>query len=230
MKNICFILLIFSSLSVFSQNDDYINTDRPDQSEGTYTLLRGVFQLENGFTFYRNGFSDNLMARYGLLKGTEIRLESNFEKMKNQNFLVNDLIFSIKKKVFDENGFFPSFTLVGYSSYEFADNQVDTDICLAFENTLSEKFVLTYNIGSDNFFKRLLTTFQLGYSPNDKTYLFGEYYGYFAPHIKPSHNFDTGILYCMTKNFQVDSAIGFSLSEIKSTFFVTFGLSYRFIK
>ena len=41
------IALCCTSLAV-AQNDENLNTDRPDQSEGVYTLPKDQFQIENG--------------------------------------------------------------------------------------------------------------------------------------------------------------------------------------
>ncbi len=44
-------------ISAFAQTEA-INTDRPDQSDGTYTVPRNVFQIENGL-FFANGVALN---------------------------------------------------------------------------------------------------------------------------------------------------------------------------
>ena len=66
------IALCCTSLAV-AQNDGNLNTDRPDQSEGVYTLPKGQFQIENGLVFSKEESSDNLMLRYGLITNTELR-------------------------------------------------------------------------------------------------------------------------------------------------------------
>ena len=79
-KNNLFLLLLClccTSLAI-AQNDETINTDRPDQSEGVYTLPKGQFQIENGYVFSKQDSSANLMLRYGLITNTEIRLEGDF--------------------------------------------------------------------------------------------------------------------------------------------------------
>ena len=81
LKNNLFLLflcLCCTSLAI-AQNDENINTDRPDQSEGVYTLPKGQFQIENGYVFSKEDSSANLMLRYGLITNTEIRLEGDFD-------------------------------------------------------------------------------------------------------------------------------------------------------
>ncbi len=59
IKTIFFILV--SSQGLEAQNDDPINTDRPDQTEGVYTMSKNHFQLENGITGSKGSTLNNLM-------------------------------------------------------------------------------------------------------------------------------------------------------------------------
>nr|WP_052521875.1 hypothetical protein [Capnocytophaga canimorsus] len=70
MKIIRVIILLLCSKTLAQSIED-ISTDRPDQSEGVYTLTPNVFQLENGLTFREKSVTDNLMLRYGVIDGTE---------------------------------------------------------------------------------------------------------------------------------------------------------------
>ena len=78
-----------------AQNDETINTDRPDQSKGVYTLPKGQFQIENGYVFSKEDSSANLMLRYGLIPNTEIRLEGDFD-LRTPDF--SSTTFSVKQR------------------------------------------------------------------------------------------------------------------------------------
>lgn len=65
--------LLFALTDCFAQTET-INTDRPDQSDGVYTVPKHILQLENGFTIANKVFLNNFMLRYGLTNTTEIRL------------------------------------------------------------------------------------------------------------------------------------------------------------
>ena len=92
-KFLYFILfLIF--IDANAQNNEPINSDRPDQSEGTYILTKNSFQIENGLLLQDKEMINNLMIRYGLTKKTEFRIVSDFG-LKNFdddiNTIINDL-------------------------------------------------------------------------------------------------------------------------------------------
>lgn len=55
--------LCLVGISAFAQSEA-INTDRPDQSDGTYTVPRNVFQIENGLLFANGVALNNFMLRY----------------------------------------------------------------------------------------------------------------------------------------------------------------------
>ena len=67
-------LFLLIGLNVFGQELELINTDRPDQSEGTYVLPERVFQIEGGLTYSKGNLAPNVMLRYGLLKTEKFTL------------------------------------------------------------------------------------------------------------------------------------------------------------
>ncbi len=69
---IFFVLLLFISLS-FAQEKHDIITDRPDQTESSKSVLKGIFQVETGVQFFQvDGKKSinylNTLLRYGILK------------------------------------------------------------------------------------------------------------------------------------------------------------------
>jgi hypothetical protein len=110
MKFSLFIAYLFINFDSFSQNLEPINSDRPDQSEGTYTLTKGTFQFENGVLHQDQFFSNNAMLRYGVNQNFELRLISNYEFYeKNQTIGI-----SFKHKIIKQNNIIPEITIVGY--------------------------------------------------------------------------------------------------------------------
>lgn len=57
--------IIFSNLV---QAQDLISTDRPDQSEGVFTMPKGRLQLENGLTIRSKNLTSETFLRYGVGK------------------------------------------------------------------------------------------------------------------------------------------------------------------
>lgn len=223
-----YILFAFILYSMgYAQGGDYINTDRPDQSEGVYTLAQKMFQIENGVTFSEGSFANDLMLRYGLFQTTEIRLSSDFEKNKRERFQISNIGFSFKQRVVNQKDILPAITLVGYLNYENPIKRWSTDFYVAFENELSDKFLICYNVGTSNFLTEMNVTMQFGYSITNQIYTFLEYYATFSNQL-PLHNFDGGILYCITPDFQVDACVGYAVFRKDNDWFTAMGFSYRF--
>ncbi|MDO4229359.1 MAG: transporter [Capnocytophaga sp.] len=238
MKKILFtFILAFISVHSYSQtaeNDtveiDFINTDRSDQSEGVYVLPKKMLQLEDGFTFANGSTTNNFMVRYGLFKNTEVRLATDITKY-NGKIDFQDFVLSAKHSLLQENGWIPAVTLVGYLSFNrLPEKSFSNDWALAFQYTLSDKFSFDWNFALNNQYTNYGITAEINYSPIDKLGFFGEYFANFANATLPSHNIDAGVMYCFSKNFQIDMAYGRSVFTPDANDFFIVGLSYRFAK
>ncbi len=216
---------------VFAQNP--INTDRPDQSDGTYVLPKKCFQLEEGIQIAKNSFQNNLMLRYGITKSTEARLLLDYAQM-NVSKGIMPLGISLKQRILKQDNLIPAITFVGYirpgkfasNNYKSSENPID--LKLAFQNDVTERISLSYNIGTSPTFNTMDCTFNFGYSPSEKISTFFEYFSIFEKDQRPSHNVDAGILYLITERLQLDVAIGSSILLMKENNFLTTGMSYRF--
>lgn len=209
-----------------------INTDRPDQSDGVYTLGQGYLQLEDGLTIADQTVMNNLMIRYGLTNSTEVRLLVDAGKQGAARGLA-PLTLSIKQAIIKQDGWIPSITAVGYLSYgklasaDFQSSQWPYALLLAFENELSDRFAISYNIGTSDKFKNLDFTFNLGYAVSDNISTFIEYFATYSQ-FSPNHNIDAGVLYLISPKLQVDLAFGAAIAGQNDNFFSTVGIAYRF--
>lgn len=224
-KNLLLSILIF--LGIYIQGQD-INTDRSDQNEGTYTLPKGIFQIEGGFDVSEGEFAPVLMLRYGLGKSMEIRIETDFSKdIWNTKF--NDFTLSMKKKIFGRENV-PNFTLIGYVAYDNVEkDMLNLDLLLASDYDLSDKWSITANIGSSDGFEKLLLASQIGYNLANSYTFFLEYQGIFNKY-SPQHNFTTGLKYLLNNNLQLDTVFGFSAFSSNSDNYMGLGIAYRFSK
>lgn len=241
-RTILFFLLLFPATQAFAQDSEPISTDRPDQSDGVYTLPKNAFQLETGLLYGKESddyFFHNTMLRYGLFNKTEVRLEIDYGRQFGITGLLPTSI-SIKQALIEQNGLLPAISAIGsvalpfLSSSEFRPDKVPLGLTLAFENELSDHFSLAYNLGGfgDGYSDELnwLVTANLGYSPIEKVSFFLEYFATYADGIPPDHNADMGVLWLLKNNLQLDIAAGTSLFRNSSgnNRFVTIGFSYRF--
>lgn len=211
-----------SSLAI-AQNDENINTDRPDQSEGVYTLPKGQFQIENGYVFSKEDSSANLMLRYGLISNTEIRLEGDFD-LRTPDF--SSTTFSVKQRLYEsEQRFIPSVGLIGYGQYSKTDAKTYTfDACLAFESSLTDQLSLAYGARSSGQFENLDVTAQINYAPNNKLWGFVEYYASYNGTRAPEHNINAGFAYLLTPTLQLDIGSGRTLWQDEPQYFIGAGL------
>jgi hypothetical protein len=230
-KTTLLFLLMLIPVCIFAQTP--INTDRPDQSDGVYVLPRGVMQVENGLTFARNTVLNNFMFRYGLTGSTEIRALFDVGMENNERGLL-PVSLSVKQRIIHQKGIVPAISLVGYvgsgrlasRAFQTEDNFQFTFIA-AFENEITDRFSIGYNLGTNSFHNDLLFTLCFAYAFTERLSGFAEYFAHFEKAIRPSHNADFGLLYLITNDLQIDLAFGFSLSR-NPELFVTTGISYRF--
>ena len=219
-------------ISAQTEEIEVVNSDRPDMTDGVQTVSKGRFQIENGLTFAKQTVENNWMLRVGISKSTEVRLgvdaglEDGLKGLK-------PLTLSFKQRLLEEQGFFPALTLIGGLSYgeiaskEFQENKLDYELILSFENTLTDKLSLGYNIGISNNFKDLNFTIGLGYDFSDKIATYLEYYSVFSGE-DPNYNVDFGLLYHIKPKLQIDMAMGTSMFEKDKHLFGTIGVSYLF--
>ncbi len=217
---------------MINAQENIINTDRPDQSDGVATIPFKKFQLEEGINFAQNTFVNDLLLRYGFTKSTELRLLIDAGKENHLNG-VQPLTFSIKQKITEQKKWLPAISFVGYISFgqlaskDYTSSENKYILKLAFENEINHQFSLGYNIGTSNYMKDLDITVNLGFAANKKLSTFMEYFSTFNKQTN-SHNIDAGILYLINNNFQLDVALGTSIFTKNNQYFGTFGFSYLF--
>jgi len=226
--------------SIYAQTTELINTDRPDQSDGTHTMTKNTFQLESGCIVGKNihsYFLQNNMLRYGITASTEIRLLFDYGRVGSEIGIIAPGI-SVKQFLLTQKRWFPEITAVGYIRLPYlATDNFKTDrpaatFLLAFQNTISDRISIGYNLGTtfdgDNAYKTWIITTSIGYSPAKKISFFAEYFSSFENVLRPSHNIDAGVLWLVKNNFQIDMAIGTTLAQNVTNTFLTTGISYRF--
>jgi hypothetical protein len=144
-----------------------IVTDRPGQSNTPVLIGKGAFQMETGFILEEDGASGNRTFNYtynsSLLK---FGINNNFEGRINISYLglhhtaekapisrgLGPVSLGGKIKLADEKGVWPQAAMLcsinlKTGSGEFRRRYTTADINLAFSNTLSNRFSLTYNTG-----------------------------------------------------------------------------------
>lgn len=230
--HLSFIFSVFVSANNAIAQVESINTDRPDQSDGIYTIPKNTFQLENGITIAKQTVINNLMLRYGLTPSTEIRLLLNIGKeFKNKGLLPISLSF--KQRIIEQKKIIPAMTLVGYIAFEqlankdFKGNKLPFEIKMAFENEINNKFSIGYNLGISNQLKNLNLSVAIGYNITDKISTFIEYFSTLSKNGN-EHNIDAGIMYVINPKLQINIAYAQPVYGLENKPFGTIGIAYFF--
>ena len=252
------LVLLTVSLSTFSQekNDALgaLVTDRPDATEASSTVGKGVLQFETGGLY--ESFEDNnvksenytfntMLIRYGILDNLEFRLGWDFvegvttvnnNKLDNVMSGLSPLLLGIKLDIAEENGAMPEIALIGHvfplfsASADYRPEYTGIDFRLSLSHTLSEKSSLGYNIGAqwgaDSPEAAAIYTVAYGYSITDKLGMYAELYGDLPEDSAANHYWDAGFTYLVNNDLQLDTYFGTSITEGQDLL-VGLGLSYR---
>ncbi|MEO8768787.1 MAG: transporter [Ferruginibacter sp.] len=226
---------------------DVINTDRPDQSDGTHNLRKGQLQIETGLQYskldeFTRGFDNQTLIRYGINKEFEIRLLNQYSVVRDSGSIsgIQPLTVSFKNQLWKQHGILPKVTLVSYFqlpvtiSKDFRGDHFGYSFVLAGRNELSSKMKLYTNIGikqdQQSTDISYPTAVELNYGATDKLSAFIEYFGSYATHVNATNGMDVGCVYAIKNNFAIDIAVGSSTFKLATNRFISFGLSARFPK
>ena len=244
IKILSFILIV--STSIYSQNTESIQADRPDQTETPAIVPKGMFQVETGFTFQKNdAFSKSFslpttLWKYGVNENFELRLITEFlsEEINNKKISgLSPIYVGFKAKLAEEKGIIPKTSFIAHiglpnaASTRYKTDYFAPDFRFAMHHTLSEKFSLSYNLGSewDGFSAEptFLYTLTTGYAITSKIGSYIEVYGFAPQNDKANHNLDGGITYLINNNFMVDLSSSFGITDNAPDHYIAFGFSFR---
>ena len=235
-------IILICSYGLAAQN--VINTDRPDQSDGTHIVEKNLFQLETGLQFSKfdevtTGFDNVTLIRFGVTRRFEVRLM-------NQYSVVNDgsktsgfrpLTISFKNQLCDQKGLLPKITLVSYFrlpvtlSPGFKGDHLGYTFTCALRHDLVPNIKIYGNLGinrdQESTDISYLATLEANYNLTDRFSSFVEYFGNYAAHSSSSNGMDFGFIYAIKNNFAVDLAVGSSTMSLESNRFISFGISAR---
>lgn len=224
-------LFIFSICSsvLYSQ----ISTDRPNQTESPFTLPLGHIQIETGISIEDSQSNINTLFRIGIINGIEVRL--------NSNYLMNDNITALKKSSFSDFEVGAKFKIWGESNDKtkigflthlsipsapevFSNNEYGLLSRVLVSHDLKNDSQIGYNLGYNkysNYDGDLIYTIEYGRSLGS----FGVFFELFGNESSnnSSLNFDSGIIYLIDNDKQLDLSIGRGLNN--DMFYVSAGFS-----
>lgn len=244
-----------------------IATDRPDQTESPYLVPKGMFQIETGCwiendnnstTHTKNKAYNTTLFKIGISKQMELRLITEYLGSKtynrNRDTVLNKVngmnSVAIGTKIFisEQRGIIPKTSLIAhlqlpYWGYkDFRPAHLAPRFRFTMQNTISERFSLSYNLGAewDGVTEQAtaIYTISLAIGLIDRLGMYVEGYGFltensnkdnqFNGSYSNDHRVDAGFTYLLRNNFQLDVSGGIGLSEISPDNFLSCGLSWRF--
>jgi hypothetical protein len=238
-------IILLSSAGLKSQN--VINTDRPDQSDGTHIVEKNHLQVETGVQFSQldnvtKGVDNVTLIRYGVARIFEVRLLNQYSSVHDSNLIsgIRPPALSFKNQLCKQHGLLPKLTLVSYFrlpfiiSPGFPGDHFGYTFTLAARHDLSSKLKLYSNFGvtQDQQLADIsyLGTVELNYNVTQSFSAFTEYYGSYAAHINPSNGLDIGFIYALKNNFAIDMAFGSPTMNLGINRFISIGVSARLPK
>ena len=232
------VTICVSFVAALSQEIDPIVTDRPTQSAAVTTVGKDQLLIESGFIAentspFENYFNFNTLFRYGLGDRVEVRLTANYDRVSGDDFTSSGLgTTNLGTKVFltSAEKSFADISVIGQVNLPTGEDNDETtgEIRFNFQNQLPNNFSLGYNLGlffapeGDNevspFYSIALST-----SIGKGWTVFAEPYGFLDD--PADHRFNTGIIYLVSPQFQVDLTGGLGLSERSPNGFIGFGFA-----
>ncbi len=246
-KIVVVFFLILQSLIVLAQEQDRLNeltVDRPGIAEAPFTVSPGMYQLETGFDYYKRTsgeiyFLPVSLLRVGLSKNTELRIsvKNILDKTSSQKLKgFSPLTIGIKTHIIEQRGWIPETDIlvdlmIPLGNSDLQPVQMGHDVLLLFQNDLSAKTAINYNVGLawDGFSNESLFTasFCFNYLPTDKVGLFVEYADFIRKKGMKEHGFDGGFTFLLWPLIQADISTGVSWVNGSQNHFVSSGISIR---
>lgn len=246
MKRVAIILcLILQGLGSVAQDQlNELTVDRPGIAEAPFTVAPRTFQLETGFDYYKRTsgeifFLPVTLFRTGLSRNTELRIsvkniqdKTSSQKLKG----FSPLTVGIKTHIIEQQGWIPETDILvdlifPLSNSDLQPADLGHDVLLLFQNDLSPKTAINYNIGViwDGFSDEELFTasFCFNYLPSDKVGLFIEYFDFLRSQGAKEHGVDGGFTFLLHRMVQADLSAGISWVDGNQNHFVSSGISFR---
>jgi len=242
-KGILFLgIILICSYGLSAQN--LINTDRPDQSDGTHIVEKYLTQIETGLQFSKfdeatTGFDNVTLIRFGVTRRFEVRLLNQYSVVNDSNRTsgFRPLTISFKNQLCVQKGLLPKITLVSYFrlpitiSPAFKGEHLGYTFTFAGRHDLTPKMKIYSNLGinrdQESTDISYLATLEANYNVTDQLSTFIEYFGNYAAHSSSTNGMDIGFIYAFKNNFAVDLAVGSPTMNLGLNRFVSFGISAR---
>lgn len=232
-------------------------TDRPDFTEASSSVGRGVVQLEIGYTYTLddNGTDQTIshtypepLFRIGVLADwLELRIAQNVTSESIDGISqtgADDLYLGTKIALTPQEGLLPEMALIPQMTVPSGDDAFSAHEVLPGANWIygweindflstagSTQFNSAIDDGSGEAYTEWAQSWTVAYGLTEKVGAYTEWFAFF-PHsadtAKPEHFFNGGFTYLINNNIQWDVRGGVGLNDAAYDYFFGTGLSIRF--
>ena len=236
--------------------DEPIVTDRPDFTEASSVVGRGVIQLETGYTYSRDtqgsvrtnehSIGEPLLRIGAFRDWFELRLGSNFAAEHvggTKNYGSEDLYLGCKLGLTPQAGFLPEIAIVPQMTVPTGARLFSSSATLPGCNLLygwdlsdflatggSTQFNRAIDGGSGSEYTEWAQSWTIGYSLSERLGAYTEWFALFPDNAETDpvqHYFNGGFTVLICDDVQWDIRSGVGLNEAANDFFVGTGLSFR---
>ena len=237
--------------------EEPIVTDRPDFTEASSTVGRGVLQLETGYTYIsdeedsirtKTQSAPEALFRYGIFADwLEARVAWNYldEDVDGDRASgADDLYLGIKIGLTPQEGILPEMALVPQMTVPTGASAFTAGEVLPGANWLygwdisdflstggSTQFNRSIDDETADAYTEWAQSWTFGYSLADNLGAYTEWFAFFphnADSAKTEHYFDGGFTYLVNNDVQCDIRAGVGLNDAAADYFAGVGLSMRF--
>lgn len=247
-----FFILITGTLSAQTSEEAPISADRPGVGTPPSLVPINRFQLEIGFSYERSDPNGTItkayswnqsLFRFGWLSFIEIRLATSYVKTEveasdgtSAENGFGPLSLGTKIALLQEKGVIPQTSLManfiipktGLSDYRVRN--VAPSVFLLFQNSLSDKLSLGYNLGllwnGESHRPAAFYAVNLGLTLSRKFSVFAENYGNFGS-AENAFLVDAGLAYLVTPGMQLDVSGGINTKGGRRNEQIGAGFSWR---
>jgi hypothetical protein len=147
------------------------------------------------------------------------------------------IFIGFKVNICEEKGIIPKTSFIGHisipklASTRYKTDYISPEFRFTMQHTLSDKFLLGYNLGCEwdgfSLDKTFIYTLTTGFSINNQLGCYAEMFGFAPQYDKANHNLDGGFTYLINNNFMVDLSSGIGITDNALDHYLALGLSFR---
>lgn len=240
------VLALATVIGVRAQEVEF-TADRPGASTGPATVAAGVLQWEQGvqYDFY-DGLGEftfsNTLFRLGISDHFELRLGGDALVHYSGDKWIpafSGINLGTKINCFEGKGAIPEIAVMANLAFSqlgsegYVPEHLTPSLHLLFENSLTDKLSLGYNLGVEwDGINPAATTFiavGLSYELTDGLGCFAESYNYFSK-FDNAYMADFGFSYMVARRFQLDLAANIDVCRPSQMWAVSFGFAWQLNK